>query len=227
MAVNVVAGPCRPVRDSQKTLFISGWAGYSFLFPRLSETITFIVPFEPGHADFKELLQAHSWDLVLAWSLGAHLCLKNIHFLRARRLVLLAPFLDFGPGSSRDRVLEMISGMDKNPQTTLRWFWKLCGVKNPPLMPVRNREALISGLKFISKSRIDPGSIDTDIPVTLVQGWKDRIIPPEAREKMLECLPHACYLPLPYGHFIPEEEIIKIIYEQTDPKTFRPVNTHL
>jgi pimeloyl-ACP methyl ester carboxylesterase len=227
MITKVVAGFPPPPGGTVKTLFISGWAGYSFLFPRLSETTTFIVPFEPGYADFKRLLQAQKWDLIIAWSLGAHLCLKNIQSLRARRLVLAAPFLDFGRGPSQGRVLEMISGMDKNPQTTLRWFWKLCGVKKLPRMPVMNREALVSGLKYIFESRIDPGPVDTDIPVTLVQGRKDRIIPPEAREKMLECLPHASYLHLPYGHFIPEEELIKILYEQTDPETFRPLYTHL
>lgn len=209
------------------SLFISGWAGYSPLFPSLSKKAAFILPFEHEHEALKDFLLGQKWDIIIAWSLGAHLCLKYIPGLRAGRLLLIAPFLDFCQGSSRDRVLEMISGMDKNPETTVRWFWKLCGIKNPPRMVVRDKEELISGLKFLCESRIDPGRVDTDIPVTLIHGRKDRIVPRRTQEKILECLPHACYLHLPYGHFIPEEVIIKVIYEQTDQKTFRPVNRHL
>lgn len=177
------------------------------------------MPFDPEQSSGWNLLLEKGWDNVIAWSLGAHLCLKHLRSIRAKRLFLIAPFLDFCQGTSREKVLEMISGLDKNPGTTMRWFWKLCGIKNPPNMEIIDRQQLKLCLKFLCQSRVDPGLISSDLPVTLIHGLKDRIVPVQVSEKILECLPYACYLPLPYGHFIPEKEIIKAIYEQSDQET--------
>ena len=209
--LNAIA-PSGPVTS----LFISGWAGYGCLFPCLSKKTRFVLPFDSGENAGADSLPAQGWDVVIGWSLGAHLCLKHIHKIRAKKVVLIAPFLDFCHGSSGRKVQEMIAGLDKNPGATVRWFWKLCGIKNAPKLIIGEREELKAGLKFLCQSRIDPGSLGTDLPLTLIHGLDDKIVPAGVSEEILEYLPHACYHALPYGHFIPEEEIIKVIYEQPD-----------
>jgi len=198
------------------TLFVSGWGGYDFLFPNLSKQTRFILPFDPAEITALKSLLSRKWDLVIGWSLGAHLCLKNINVIRADRLVLVSPFLDFCRGSSREKVLKMISGMDKDPERTMRWFWKLCGIRNPPQRFIHEHHKLKLCLNFLCQSRVNPEQIESELPVILIHGLKDKIVPIKASEIILEYLPNACYHPLPFGHFIPEEEIIKAVYGQSD-----------
>jgi pimeloyl-ACP methyl ester carboxylesterase len=130
--------------------------------------------------------------------------------------VLVSPFLDFCRGSSREKVLKMISGMDKDPETTMRWFWKLCGIRNPPQRVIHEHQKLKLCLNFLCQSRVNPEQIKSELPVILIHGLKDRIVPIKASEILLEYLPYACFHSLPFGHFIPEEEIIKAVYGQSD-----------
>lgn len=198
------------------TLFVSGWGGYDFFFPNLSKQTRFILPCDPAKIYALKSLLNKKWDVVIGWSFGAHLCLKNINLIRANRLVLVSPFLDFCRGSSREKVLKMISGMDKDPETTMRWFWKLCGIRNPPRIVIHEHQKLKLCLNFICQSRVDPEQIESELPVILIHGLKDKIVPIKASENILEYLLNARYHPLPFGHFIPEQEIIKAVYGQSD-----------
>ncbi len=200
-------------QNLSNSLFISGWAGYACLFPCLSDRSRFILPFSSDRAARVDFCLQQEWDMIIAWSLGAHMCLKNIHKARTKRLVLVAPFLDFCANTSRERILKMISSMAGNPETTVRWFWKLCGIKNPPRTILKDIEALEAGLNFLIHSQIDPCKIKSNLPITLIHGIRDKIVPAGVSEEILECLPHASCFFLPYGHYIPEEEIIKVIYD--------------
>ncbi len=202
------------------SLFISGWAGYQTLFPAFSKQARFVLPFiDCSDENLEPVLSSH-WKTVFAWSLGAHLCLKNLNRIRADRLVLIAPFLDFCQGTSRERIKDMLRGLDKNPRTTVRWFWKACSVRQLPGEAVTDVQNLKKGLEFLIHSRISPESLNREMPVTLIHGRTDRIVPARLSQRIKKCLPQACYHLLPYGHFIPETEIIKIAYEKTDPETF-------
>ena len=192
-------------------LFISGWAGYKPLFPVLSRQTTFVCPFNPESGESLEAELEKYWDIIIAWSLGAHLCLKNISRLRAGRLVLLAPFLDFCHGSSWQKVQKMIHGLEKNPETTLGWFWKLCGMRPIPDTPALNIHDLQQGLRFLLKSKVDCMSLETHLPINIVHGLKDKIVPVSQSKAIRECLPHSSFHTETCGHFIPEQVIFRTL----------------
>lgn len=152
-----------------------------------------------------------TWDVVAAWSLGAHMCLKNLHRIRARRLVLIAPFLDFCDSNPKNNVLKMISGLDRNPEATLAWFWRLCGIKNRPDMKIKNTDGLKKGLKFILDSRVPLDKLDSSISTIIVHGHSDRIVPMKVSQSIKTRMPQVFLVPVPHPHFIPEHEILKII----------------
>lgn len=207
--------------EHNSILFISGWAGHDRLFPELSKKFTFFTPFAShGQSWPEKLIYGNNWDTVIAWSLGAHLCMKHLKSINAHRLILLAPFLDFCSYTSKAKVLEMINGMKTSPTATLRWFWKLCQVPGPPRVSVEHPANLVQGLVFLMNSGIQPESSCQIKTIHLYHGLEDRIVPPAASQKILEHLPDACYTPVPYGHFIPEEEIFRIIHALPDKKTF-------
>lgn len=196
--------PCR-------NLFISGWAGYRYFFPTISSSFNYIIPFEEETNSGLELSIKQTWDIVAAWSLGAHLCLKNLHRIRARKLVLIAPFLDFCAYNPKNNVLKMISGLDQNPEATLDWFWRLCGIKNKPDMKIKNTDGLKRGLEFILDSRVPLDRLDSSISTIIVHGHSDRIVPMKASQTIKTRMPQASLVLVPHPHFIPEQEILKII----------------
>lgn len=204
-----------PVQDPgqmlQGSVFISGWAGYSVLFPVFSRHCGFILPLIDC-SKYLEPIISRSWKTIFAWSLGAHLCLKNLDRLRADRLILIAPFLDFCQGTPRDRIEEMLRGLDKNPQATVRWFWKACAVKQPPAPVISDPGILRNGLEFLIHSRVTQESLNTDLPVTIIHGLKDRIVPPEQSKLIKHHLTQAWYQYLPFGHYIPELEILNAVH---------------
>ncbi len=161
-------------------------------------------------------MEKKEWHTLLAWSLGAHLCLKNLHRIRARRLILMAPFLDFCAYTPRQRVLKMKAGLEKNPRALVRWFWRMSSTGPGDDRLIEETGLLRAGLDFLLESRVDLKGVHCRIPIILIHGVHDRIVPARASEKILEYLPHACYFPVPWGHYIPEDEIMKIGYEEKD-----------
>lgn len=193
------------------SLFVSGWAGYPCLFPGFFRHARFIQPFSRQMDQDLGLVLHRTWKTVFAWSLGAHICLKNLKRLNTDRLVLIAPFLDFCAGTPREEVKEMIQALDKKPESTVRWFWKACAVKQPPRIVVRDVDSLRKGLEFLIHSRVDQNSLNSELPITLIHGLKDRIVPVGLSEKIKHFLPQICCQYVPYGHFIPETEILNAI----------------
>lgn len=203
-----------------KNLFVSGWAGYRFFFPTISSSFRYVIPFKDKTNSEFELSIKQKWDIVAAWSLGAHLCLKNLHRIKTRRLVLIAPFLDFCASSKKDNVLKMISGLNQNPAATLGWFWRLCGIKNKPDINIKNTGDLKKGLEFLSDSRVTLDQLDSTIPTTIIHGYRDKIVPMEISQSINAQMPQSSLFLLPHPHFIPEQEILKIInYAKPDSQT--------
>ncbi|RQD55533.1 alpha/beta fold hydrolase [Desulfonatronovibrio magnus] len=196
--------------DSRKRLFISGWAGFPELFPQISRNFTFVLPFGPEHEYFEQKYVNQHWDTIAGWSLGAHLCLKKLHELKTSHLILIAPFLDFCTYTPPEKVREMIAGLKRKPQALTRWFWKQCGITRTGIR-IEHHQELLMGLEYLLDSSIKSLPEVTINSVTIMHGVRDRIVPARASEILLESIPGACYITLPYGHFIPEAEILQRI----------------
>ncbi|MFN2268242.1 MAG: alpha/beta fold hydrolase [Desulfonatronovibrio sp.] len=203
-----------------KNLFISGWAGYRYFFPTISSSFNYVIPFEEKTNSEFEVGIGDSWDIVAAWSFGAHLCLKNLHRIRARKLILIAPFLNFCAYNQKDNILKMISGLDQNPEATLAWFWRLCGIKNKPDMKIKNTDGLKKGLEVISDSRVNLDKLDSSITTIIIHGQRDQIVPMKVSQIIKARMPQASLALVHHSHFIPEQEILKIInYAEPDSQT--------
>jgi len=207
---------------ASKVLFISGWAGYPELFPRLSPHSFFVLPFvSHSQSDIKNLLYSRSWDIVLAWSLGANLCLQNPGLISTRHLVLAAPFLDFTRHTPVTRVQKMQQGMQAAPQTTVRWFWRRCGIKSVPRIRQDDVKGLARGIEYLTHSR--PEHIehrDMEFCTTLIHGSRDKIVPRQAVLEVHRVLGPGSFVSFPGGHFVDEERIWQVIHEQTGTKIF-------
>jgi len=207
---------------AKRVLFISGWAGYPELFPRLAVHSFFVLPFvSNSQSDIQNLLGSQSWDLVLAWSLGANLCLQNPGVINTRHLVLVAPFLDFTKHTPASKLQEMLTGLDRDPEITVRWFWRRCGIKSAPRIMQDDVKGLARGLEYL----MQPGTEyieqqEMQFCTTLIHGSRDRIVSRQAVLEVHAALGQGSFISAPGGHFISEERIRQIIHEQTGTKIF-------
>lgn len=207
---------------ANKVLFISGWAGYPEFFPHLGSHSFFVLPFvSHSQSDIENLLRSHSWDIVLAWSLGANLCLQNPGSISTKHLVLIAPFLDFTRHTPVNGIQDMLNGLGRNPETTVRWFWRRCGIKSAPRIRQGDVRGLARGLEYLMQP--GPEHIehqDMQFCTTLIHGSRDRIVPRQALLEVHAALGQGRPVYTSGGHFIAEEKIWQITYEQTGTKIF-------
>jgi len=207
------------VSTANNILFMSGWAGYPGLFPRLHPSACFIHPFvSHTHKSVCKLLTGKKWDVLMAWSLGAHICLDVLPDIKADSIFLIAPFLSFTRYNPASRVHSMLSGLEKNPEATLRWFWRRCAVRNMPSCTSSDFIGLAQGLRYLLNSRIDSLKNPRRSTVTLIHGRKDRIVPEQAVLEVRRNLSRSLFISLPEGHFIALEKIDQKVYEQTGTK---------
>ncbi len=209
-----------PEEGAQRLIFISGWAGYPGLFPRLSTRAHFFHPFISHELhSIHDFLLKQNPEIVVSWSLGAHICLGLLSGIQTKHLFLVSPFLDFTRYTPPQKIHEMIRGLQRDPVATVRWFWRLCGVKDKPgSIPEKDQPGLERGLNHLLNSRSYPVESETSSPVTLIHGSRDKIVPHQASRELQEHLKGSRLVTTPHGHFIPEENIVEIIHEQTGAK---------
>jgi len=202
-----------------RILFVSGWAGYPALFPGLEHKALFIHPFVSHDLrSIRRCLSEKAWDMVIAWSLGAHLCLKTAEKINSRHLFLIAPFLDFTRHTPAAEIQTMLTGMRKNPFSTVRWFWRTCGIRDKPLIPLADVPALEQGLKFLIHSKATPRKLPRGCVSILINGQNDLVVPGEAVAEVLEISGFSCHASLESGHFVSLDVIAEIVHEQTGSK---------
>ena len=206
------------MRGMDAICFLSGWAGYGTLFPRLGKIPHFHVPFAPlGEQDVKDILidEVHAQTLV-AWSTGSHMVLKwgGAVWDRFSRVVLIAPFFDFTRclppriiRSMQDRLAEEGAGV-------LTEFYANCGVPGGFRVPFEDVciSELVEGLEYLLESRcLLEGIADTGTDMHLVHGSKDRIVPSRAFREVCSALPQAVVHRPACGHFVSEQCIIPLV----------------
>ena len=192
--------------------FVGGWATAKEQYPVLSESGDFLIPF----VDFKpEDLPDYltGGKIIVGWSTGAHILLKECShlFTMYDQVILIAPFLSF-IDSFPERILRrMIAGLHKNPAAVVSSFHNNCGEKLDLSLAEKNVDALIEGLEYLIRSRVDFAEGPFSENLTLVHGNKDKIVKESAFDSVVNILPQAKIFRLESGHKVSESEIINLI----------------
>ncbi|WP_461210494.1 alpha/beta hydrolase [Desulfocurvus sp. DL9XJH121] len=210
----------------QAVTFVSGWAGYAALMPRVAETTRFVQPF----ADLDEAgtLAAlrRGGDLLAAWSTGAHMVLKHADelFPLYGRIVLFAPFLSFCAHTPRDTVRAMLENLaSQGPERTVRAFWRACGAKRVDFVPpLEHCDRLCAGLRYLldSLAAVEPGRDGGG--VRILHGAGDRVVPMAAGREVASLLAGAWLSIMDFGHLPPERIILDVLHEETGCPAFQP-----
>ncbi|WP_457571138.1 alpha/beta fold hydrolase [Desulfovulcanus sp.] len=202
-------------------LFISGWAGYPFLYPALSRSRLFLLPFVQDSPE-KILAQARSFkgSTIIAWSTGAHILLSQLSEIKDKNIFLLAPFLDFTSFTPEWILNRMIQGIKEDVHKVVSRFWKKCGIKEHYMAPEEDAPGLIDGLKFLACSKIKLEISELNSKIFIIHGQEDKIVPLSATKQLSSLLPEAEFIVVPAGHYIPEETIKQLVYAKTDTKIF-------
>ncbi|WP_462324832.1 alpha/beta fold hydrolase [Desulfoplanes sp.] len=206
------------MNQPEQFCFLSGWAGYAALFPRLGGLSHFQVPFSPfGEQKVKDTIinQVHAQTLV-AWSTGAHMVLKwgGAVWDRFARVVLIAPFFDFTRCLPPRIIRSMQDRLASKGAGVLSEFYANCGV--PGGVGVNFEDVcipeLVEGLDYLLESRCSlAGCADTGTDIHLVHGSKDKIVPLRAFREVCSALPQATVHRLACGHFVDEQCIIPLV----------------
>lgn len=198
----------------QSDVFVSGWAGYGFLFPRLAAATRFLVPFSPWQEeDVLEMLKnTPKGGTLMAWSTGAHMVLKGGDRILERfsRVVLIAPFLDFTRCLPRRIIEAMGARIGVGWKPALTEFYTNCGLPALPAGALNNvvPGELLHGLDYLLHSSIAvKGPLACAGRVQIIHGMRDSIVPARAVRAVMDMLPGATLLRPECGHCACEDHL--------------------
>lgn len=206
-------------------VFVSGWAGYTPLYPHLAQACDCLVPFveHTPEAVLDRLRQGG--DMLVGWSTGAHMVLAHREeiFSRFRRVVLVAPFLNFCVHVDRQVVEVMRDTIrEEGPERTVRAFWRNCGLKKSPMdVPLDDGEALAQGLQYLLDSSIVPAEQEQGANVRVIHGAGDKVVPVAAGSEISSILSGSWFSIMDAGHYVPEETLLGILHEETGSDVFQ------
>jgi predicted alpha/beta hydrolase family esterase len=203
--------------------FVSGWAGYKELFPYISSHHDFYVPFiTHTEAEISKEL-AKGGEILAGWSTGAHIILKNIDLLadKYENIFLFAPFNSFTEYQNSKTVMLMIRKLKKEPSVVLNDFYNNCGIMDfNPEIDETAKMGLIKGLEFLIESKSILKGCSLKAKLTLVHGLNDIIVNHKASKDITDYFDSCKLISLDSGHYINEQKIADIIYENTHKKIF-------
>ncbi len=135
-------------------------------------------------------------DCLAGWSTGAILSLGLIPIIKPRMAVLLSATRsfcrkdDFRFGMPETMIRGMKVGLKTNRNKTLGQFFENCAIQHPfPDTSAYSTRHLIDGLDLLSQLSYSPAQLSNiDIPLLLLHGKKDRIIPLRAGMDLAETL---------------------------------------
>ena len=206
-------------------VFVSGWAGYACLFPRLAKTTRFFVPFSPWLEEElrTRVMEGSRGGTLLAWSTGAHMVLRWGDPVLAcfDRVVLIAPFLDFTRCLPLRIVHAMRGRVEKECLPALTEFYANCGLIGdaPDVSGLAVPEELVRGLTWLADASLAPvPPLTCSDRIHVIHGRRDRIVPARALKDVMRMLPCASLIRPDCGHYIPEEHLFPLLHEITDTK---------
>ncbi|ACI20580.1 alpha/beta hydrolase [Thermodesulfovibrio yellowstonii] len=197
-------------------LFISGWAGFREALEDIPEDWDFICPFidfnEEGILDF---LKDKSGDILVGWSTGGHIVLKNLDFFSDKfsEILIIAGFKKFTQYVSPRILKKMIQKMQIEPEIVIKDFLTNAGCA--PILPKKiDNISLINGLNFLLTSdiHINKSNRQVNCELILIHGKKDKIIPPQAVYDLREFYPQAKTYLIDGEHWLTFKKIEKFFY---------------
>ncbi|MCS7203840.1 MAG: hypothetical protein NZ809_05275 [Thermodesulfovibrio sp.] len=192
-------------------LFISGWAGFKEALGDIPEEWYFINPFidfnEKGILDF---LENKSGEIVVGWSTGGHIILKNLGFFseRFKEMIIIAGFKKFTNYIDSKLIKKMIQKIKTDPEIVLKNFLINAGCSQCFPQQI-NYQKLIDGLEFLIFSEVINTNHKVD-NLVFIQGLYDKILPIKALEDLKDTYPFAKTYVVKKPHWIGFEEIKKI-----------------
>ncbi|HEY5653134.1 MAG TPA: alpha/beta hydrolase [Pontiella sp.] len=209
------------VSNSRPTLLIiSGWAhGLETIRP-LGHTLSdqFDIQLITGAQVLKD--QAiPDVDYIIAGSMGGLLSLELLPEA-SKKLILISSTAKFCTGEgypcgTPEKIIKrMILQLKKNPRAVLTEFYKNVHFPAPPLTPTpkTDLDSLVKGLEYLLHSDVRKKVPEIKIPVLLMHGENDRIIPPQATEWLHRNLPKSqIKIFRNAGHALPAHQFAEII----------------
>jgi hypothetical protein len=194
-------------------VFVGGWASAPPQYRQLAESAHFLVPFTGFDPEDLPALIKGGGDVLVGWSTGAHILLKECRHLfdRFERVVLIAPFLSFTDSFPERLVRGMIAGMEKDPAAVVRSFHDNCAEHEPPAYDPAESVALVAGLEFLISSKIEISGKVSLPNLTIVRGTSDRIVRRKAFNKTVDVIEDAQVVETEGGHKISESELLSIL----------------
>ncbi|WP_320176062.1 alpha/beta hydrolase [Maridesulfovibrio sp.] len=194
-------------------VFVGGWATSAQQYPLLSDSARFLIPFTGFKPDELPELLGEGGDVLVGWSTGAHMLLKDCRhlFKLYGKVILIAPFLSFTDSFPVRLVRGMIAGMESDPAAVVSSFHDNCGETNPPAYDPADRSSLIAGLEYLVSSKIETEGFFHLPNCTMIHGSKDRIVRSKAFEKLTAVIEGADVINVEGGHKISETQLMSII----------------
>lgn len=137
-------------------------------------------------------------DYIVTGSMGGLLALELLP-KGCKKLVLISSTARFCasegyPCGTHEKILKrMIMQLKRNPEAVLAEFYRNVHHPHPTLKtePGATHEDLVAGLEYLLNSDVRTKVPDIEVPVLLLHGAEDRIIPPDAAEWLHGQLPQS------------------------------------
>ena len=178
-------------------LIISGWAHGIEAIKPMGDALAdrFDVQLLTGAQVLKDR-SIPSTDYIVTGSMGGLLAMDLLPE-SCKKLVLISSTAKFCASEDYDcgtpeRILRrMILQLKRNPEAVLKDFYKNVHHPHPALKtnPGCTQEELVAGLEYLQSSDVRQKVPSLEIPVLLLHGTEDRIIPPSAAEWLHKHLP--------------------------------------
>lgn len=180
-------------------LIISGWAhGIEAIRP-LGDALAdrFDVQLLTGSQVLKEQ-KIPDADYIITGSMGGLLAMERLP-ASCQKLILISSTAKFCaaedyPCGTHEKILRrMILQLKRNPEIVLTEFYTNVHHPHPAIStdPECSHEELIAGLEYLLTSDVRKKVPNIDIPVLLLHGTQDRIIPPSAADWLHTHLPNS------------------------------------
>lgn len=191
-------------------IFLSGWSGFREIYPEISKKCKYIVPFEDeGFLEryLNEIKQEE--DLIVGWSLGANLIIRELDRLNAKRIILIAPFFNFTDYVNKRVIDLMIRSFERNREKCVIDFWSKIGIRTN--LQTKVSHSLKDGLIFL-KERNNFNEVYHKRNILVIAPTNDRILPLNAFIEVYKRI-FGSIIKIYSNHYIEESILERIIFD--------------